>query len=74
MVIELTADEMLKLKALAEVTQRPETELAREAMHWFLSVRHDDTAAIAQSREDIAAGRTIEHRDLFAQIERELSS
>jgi predicted transcriptional regulator len=69
MVIELTTEDQIRLTELAEATQRPETELAREAMHWFLAPRESHSEIIARSRLEIAEGRTIGHDELFAQID-----
>jgi predicted transcriptional regulator len=70
MVIELTSDDQIRLSAMAANTQRSESEIAREAMHWFLSDTEPHSGLIAQARTAVAEGRVVDHEVLFQQLDR----
>ncbi len=73
MVIELTSEDQNRLAELAQATQRSEAEVAREAMHWFLAPQEPHSAIIARARRDVLEGRTIDHDELFTEIDRMLA-
>jgi predicted transcriptional regulator len=74
MVIELTHEDQARLAQLAKATDISEQVIAREALHWFLARPESHTERIEASRKQVAAGITISHEDLFAEIDRFLSA
>jgi predicted transcriptional regulator len=68
MSVQLTADQELELASLAENEQKTMDELAQEAVARLLASRAEHRAAIKRSRESIAAGRVIEHEEVFSRL------
>ena len=69
MIIELTSEDQHRLSELAEATQRSETDIAKETMHWFLNGQHQSIAeAVAEGDKDFEQGAVLEHDEVVAQF------
>ena len=69
MVIELTSEDEMRLSELADATRQPATELAKEALHWFLvGQREPLAAAVKEGDEDFERGDVFEHHEVVAQF------
>jgi predicted transcriptional regulator len=74
MSINLTPALEQRLQHLAAETHRTPDEVAQEGLDRFLAYEEDLHATVTRGREDIAAGRLIEHDEVFARIENLLRS
>jgi len=73
MTVDLTLENQALLQQAAATMHRSESDLANEAMHWYLSTfaapdEDEHNAKMVRARQQIAEGRTIDHEDLFAEI------
>ncbi|HZL27291.1 MAG TPA: hypothetical protein VFC39_12260 [Acidobacteriaceae bacterium] len=69
MVIELTSEDQMRLSELADATRQTATELAKEALHWFLvGQRESLAAAVKEGDEDFDRGDVFEHHEVVAQF------
>jgi predicted transcriptional regulator len=68
MVVQLTIEQERELASLAENEQKTVDELAQEAVARLLASRAEHRAAIQRSRASIAAGRVVEHEEVFARL------
>jgi len=70
MPVQLKPEQEERLQHLAERTSVTPDELAQEVVERFLAFEEDLEAAVLRGREDIVAGRLIEHDEVFARIDR----
>jgi predicted transcriptional regulator len=70
MPVQLKPELEERLQQLAERTCVSPDELVQEAVGRLLADEEDLEAAVQRGREDIAAGRLIEHDEVFARIDR----
>ena len=70
MPVQLKPEQEERLQHLAERTSRTPDQLAQEVVERFLADEEDLEAAVQRGREDIAAGRLIEHDEVLARIDR----
>ena len=68
MAVHLTPAQEQRLQHLAAETHRTPDELAQEGVDRFLAYEEDLHAAVKRGREDIVAGRLLEHEEVFARI------
>lgn len=68
MSVQLTFDQELELAEIARTTERTTDEVAQEAVARFLADAAEHRAAVARAREDVAAGRYIEHEEVFRRL------
>jgi len=69
MAVHLTPEQEQRLQHLAAETHRTADELAQEGVDRFLAYEEDLHATVKRGREDIAAGRLVEHEEVFARVE-----
>jgi predicted transcriptional regulator len=72
--VQLTPGQEARLQQLAALTTLTPDELAQEGMDRFLTYEEDLVATVQRGREDIAAGRLVEHDEVFARIDQMLRS
>jgi len=68
MSVQLTTDQELELASIAKDEEKTMDELAQEAVARFLASRVEHRAAIQRARASIAAGRVVEHEEVFARL------
>jgi predicted transcriptional regulator len=73
MTIQLTPSQEERLLNLAALTARTPDDLVEEALIQFLVYEEDCAAAVQRGRDDIAAGRVVEHEEVVARIEKILA-
>jgi predicted transcriptional regulator len=70
MELQLTPELEKELQLLAAESKSTADELAQRALGEFVAHRRDLNEAVRLGNEDIAAGRVIDHEEVFARIER----
>jgi predicted transcriptional regulator len=72
MTVQLTPEQEQRLQNLAtEMTMTPD-ELAQTGLNQFLDYQEETLLVVKRGRADIAAGRVVDHDEVFARIERML--
>lgn len=69
MAVHLTPSQEQRLQHLAAETHRTPDELVQDCMDRFLAYEEDLHAAVKRGREDIGAGRLVDHEEVFARVE-----
>jgi len=72
MTIQLTVEQESELAQLAEARDRTPDELAQEAVAQFLQAQAKHREAIERSREQVAAGHTKSHEQVFAELNKRM--
>jgi predicted transcriptional regulator len=72
MTVQLTPEQEQRLQHLAAAMTVTPDELAQAGLDRFLDYQEDVMLAVKRGREDIAAGRVVDHDEVFARIERML--
>jgi predicted transcriptional regulator len=72
MSVQLTVEQEVELTHLAQSVDRTTDELAQEAVAEFLAGRKLRVASILRAREQVAAGQTTPHEEVFAALKQRM--
>ena len=71
MTIELAPEAEAALERIAATSAHSQTDIVTQAMQSYAAWLQFEQTQVKGARADAAAGRVIEHDELFAQLERE---